>query len=94
MASQFAQYLMGLRERADGAVASEVEEDKSVSLPQSVPPAAELSLNVAVREGDVLILGLTGEPLALTARSAERLARRLLDAVALARGQHPGTAST
>jgi hypothetical protein len=80
MALQFAQYLKGLRERADDAGASKVEDDKSVVLAASLPPAAEFPLNVAVREGDVLILGLTGEPLALTARTAERLARRGGDA--------------
>jgi hypothetical protein len=83
---------MGLRERAQAARSPEVQQGGSVVASALPPSAAEPSVNVALREGEVLILGLTGEPLALTARTAERLARRLLDAVALAQGRHPGEA--
>lgn len=92
MPSQFAEYLLGLRERANATGAADVPESESVVSSELSPPAAEPSVNVALRDGDVLILGLTGEPLALSARTAERLARRLLDAVSLARGRHPGQA--
>lgn len=37
-------------------------------------------------------MGLTREPLTLSAQTAERLAQRLMDAVAVAKGQHPGRA--
>ncbi|HEX7760991.1 MAG TPA: hypothetical protein VF459_15905 [Caulobacteraceae bacterium] len=60
---------------------------------KSGPAEAERFVNVALRDGEVLILGLTEEPLAVNGRTAERLARRLLDAVALARGQHPDQTS-
>ncbi|MBS0409854.1 MAG: hypothetical protein JSR86_08060 [Proteobacteria bacterium] len=52
----------------------------------------EALVNVAVREGEVLVMGLTREPLTLSAQTAERLAQRLMDAVAVAKGQHPGRA--
>jgi hypothetical protein len=61
-----------------------------VSSVQASP--AEALVNVAVREGEVLVMGLTREPLALSAQTAERLAQRLMDAVAVAKGQHPGRA--
>ncbi|MGA0601001.1 hypothetical protein ACO2Q3_09895 [Caulobacter sp. KR2-114] len=56
------------------------------------PSSAIASVNVAVRDGEVLILGLTHEPLSISAQTAERLAQRLMDAVAVAHGQHPGRA--
>lgn len=55
------------------------------------PPSAISSVNVAVRDGEVLILGLTHEPLSVTPQTAERLAKSLMDAVAVARGQFPGS---
>lgn len=61
------------------------------ALPAS-PSSAYPSVNVAVRDGEVLILGLTHEPLGISTQTAERLAQRLLDAVAVARGQFPGKA--
>jgi hypothetical protein len=63
-----------------------------VSSASALPQPAAPSVNVAVRDGEVLILGLTHEPLALSAQTAERLAQRLMDAVAVAHGQHPGRA--
>jgi hypothetical protein len=53
-------------------------------------PSAISSINVAVRDGEVLILGLTHEPLRVTPQVAERLAKSLMDAVAVSRGQIPG----
>ncbi len=70
-----------------------VEELESVTaLPASPQPSAISSVNVAVRDGEVLILGLTNETLSISLQTAERLAQRLLDAVTVARGQIPGRA--
>lgn len=55
-------------------------------------PSAIPSVNVAVRGGEVLILGLTHDPLSITPQTAERLAKSLMDAVAVSRGQLPGSA--
>jgi len=47
---------------------------------------------VAVREDEILILGLTHAPLSISPQTAERLAKSLMDAVAVSRGQIPGAA--
>ncbi len=48
-----------------------------------------LPLSVAVCGDEVRVLLPDGTDLVLTLRAAERSARRLLDAVALAQGRHP-----
>lgn len=65
---------------------------KSVTAVPLSPSSAISSVNVAVRDGEVLILGLTHDTLSISLQTAERLAQRLLDAVAVARGQMPGKA--
>ena len=61
-------------------------------MPSVEASPVEALVNVAVREGEVLVMGLTRAPLVLSAQTAERLAQRLMDAVAVAKCQHPGRA--
>ncbi|HWA60518.1 MAG TPA: hypothetical protein VG939_04050 [Caulobacteraceae bacterium] len=53
----------------------------------------DLPLTVAVRGDQVLILAPDGRPLTLSIAAAERTARRILDAVAIAQGRHPSPAN-
>ncbi|HWA61680.1 MAG TPA: hypothetical protein VG939_09905 [Caulobacteraceae bacterium] len=50
--------------------------------------ASDQPIGVALQDGQVIVLS-PGGTFALTAEAAERSARRLLDAAALAQGRHP-----
>jgi hypothetical protein len=101
MVVSFVEYLNGLRERANTA-ASVPDPVNPPSAPDPAGSPAPLAFpapsaaqgdpafSVALRDGEVLVLGLGGAPLVLSAPAAARLARRLFDAAALARGLHPG----